>query len=212
MILPNGFMFPSKYHDSEWDDLLHLTDCELPCWIGIVPVETTIGAAVTLIKQVYGSDLRYLLEYRLRSTKIATDSRIVVTDTLTNYKLRVELSSYEGDSTWASIIDHISLTPFVERGSVTWRPRVSEIQVILGEPLQVRLASGIDNYAVSLVYQDGLVFVAVPDLKCDRVLPTQEVTGIGIAAQIPPEVWWPSKPQLWRGYNVCYNFESRATY
>src|SRR5688572_24925895 len=31
--------------------MLHLTDCELPCWIGIVPGKTTVGEAVERVKQ-----------------------------------------------------------------------------------------------------------------------------------------------------------------
>src|SRR5262249_49025344 len=39
--------------------ILHLTDCELPCWIGIVPGKTTIGAAKERIRQVYGREFQY---------------------------------------------------------------------------------------------------------------------------------------------------------
>src|SRR5690349_15426037 len=32
---------------------LHLTDCVLPCWIGIIPGKTTISEAQALIQHVY---------------------------------------------------------------------------------------------------------------------------------------------------------------
>src|SRR5579859_6326596 len=34
--------------------LLHLGDCQLPCWIGIVPGQTTVGGARQRIKDIYG--------------------------------------------------------------------------------------------------------------------------------------------------------------
>jgi hypothetical protein len=38
---------------------LHLTDCELPCWIGIVPGQTTIAEAKERIVTVFGNNVEY---------------------------------------------------------------------------------------------------------------------------------------------------------
>src|SRR5258707_8222360 len=46
--------------------LLHLNDCELPCWIGIVPGKTTLGETQDRIKQVYGA----IPGYELRTTDL----------------------------------------------------------------------------------------------------------------------------------------------
>jgi hypothetical protein len=43
---------------------LHLNNCQLPCWIGIVPGETTISEAQTLLKKTYHpSDYDYAASY-----------------------------------------------------------------------------------------------------------------------------------------------------
>src|SRR5688572_4425340 len=34
-------------------DIYHLHECELPCWVGIVPGETTLGEAQTLLERAY---------------------------------------------------------------------------------------------------------------------------------------------------------------
>src|SRR4051812_20780951 len=53
-------------HDSAPDHLaiLHLTDCTLPCWIGIVPGQTTLDQAGERIDAVYerASDLGFSVD------------------------------------------------------------------------------------------------------------------------------------------------------
>jgi hypothetical protein len=44
--------------------LLHLTDCELPCWIGIVPGKTTVEEAQKRIIAVYGTELTRYEAYK----------------------------------------------------------------------------------------------------------------------------------------------------
>lgn len=49
---------------------LHLTDCELPCWIGIVPGETTIEAARERIKALFGQAAFLHTEVRATSSPL----------------------------------------------------------------------------------------------------------------------------------------------
>src|SRR5437868_1860445 len=35
--------------------ILHLNDCQLPCWIGIIPGKTTMAEALNRTKQVYAN-------------------------------------------------------------------------------------------------------------------------------------------------------------
>jgi hypothetical protein len=39
--------------------MLHLNDCNLPCWVGIEPGRTTLNQAVSLIKQTYTVNSHY---------------------------------------------------------------------------------------------------------------------------------------------------------
>src|SRR5579863_9750410 len=41
--------------------MLHLTKCDLPCWIGIVPGKTTQNEAVELLKRDYSDNANYEL-------------------------------------------------------------------------------------------------------------------------------------------------------
>jgi hypothetical protein len=43
---------------SSWLAMLHLTDCAIPCWIGIWPGKTTGVEARALLNKVYGAELR----------------------------------------------------------------------------------------------------------------------------------------------------------
>lgn len=54
--------------------MLHLTDCQIPCWIGIVPGKTTIAQARAYIDAVYGASPKYRVEF------YAKDPSVVVPD------------------------------------------------------------------------------------------------------------------------------------
>src|SRR3954447_24791552 len=41
-------------HSPEQVQMLHLQDCSLPCWIGIIPGKTRMNEALHLITEVYG--------------------------------------------------------------------------------------------------------------------------------------------------------------
>src|SRR5262245_6492243 len=47
---------------STWATILHLDECELPCWIGIVPGQTTLIEAQQQIEREYGNKSEYQLE------------------------------------------------------------------------------------------------------------------------------------------------------
>src|SRR5260370_16815481 len=42
--------------------MLHLDDCQLPCWIGITPGKTTVGEAKRRIQEVFGDKLVFTLD------------------------------------------------------------------------------------------------------------------------------------------------------
>src|SRR5579859_7009172 len=39
--------------------ILHLSDCALPCWIGIMPGKSTITEAKVRMREVYGTSAKY---------------------------------------------------------------------------------------------------------------------------------------------------------
>lgn len=71
---------------------MHLTDCELPCWIGIIPGKTTLAEANKRLQAVYGATLDQ------NSTLLDHNS------TLLYENLSIVINTDDN-----SIVDHISL-------------------------------------------------------------------------------------------------------
>lgn len=204
-IFSNVFTLSQYTVSSDLIELLRLNNCQLPCWLGIIPGETTLSEARSIIMNQYSDTSYYFVE-------LITESRLIVVHTPSNYNLRIDLYTNENEVAEVPLVLGFSLQPFLELDRSVRRPTISEIQALLGEPTLVRLANGIDNYGIAMLYYDGLVSVGVEDLECDQVLPNQQVYTIGVVAQPPPEEVWPAEAQLWRGYGICYNFERRPTY
>lgn len=188
---------------SGWLTLLHLTDCELPCWIGITPGETTIGEAQDWITTTYGDTSLYSLDTQGYSS--------VVTYKPTGYQLNIGFHSDAGAMTENSIVRRIYLAPFIRLGESISRLMLFDVQNILGMPIAVRLATGVENPTVVLIYSDQRVSVVVDDLDCDKVLPDQQVKTIVLDDQVATNDAWLSDPQEWRGFGYCYNFERKLS-
>src|SRR5215207_2633418 len=49
---------------SAWSNTLRLNACELPCWIGITPGETSLEDAVARVEVVFGAPEAYSIEVK----------------------------------------------------------------------------------------------------------------------------------------------------
>ena len=199
------WQFNRRSTTSDWLTLLHLNDCELPCWIGIIPGETTAYEAEDRIAATYGDTSLYALEMQRYFQSSVTHKS-------TSYQLSIALFSDNGvPSDDTSIVRSIILNPFVKIGESVSSPTISDVQRVLGDPTMARLASGADNFSVALFYGDGRSNVFVSDLECDKVLSNQQVGGIGLYSEIRANIAWLSDPQDWQGFNYCYNFERKLS-
>ncbi len=189
---------------SNWLTLLHLTECELPCWIGITPGETTVGEAQKQIAATYGDSSLYILN-------MEENLPAVVTYKPTGYQLNIAFHSDTGEITAASIVREIYLQPFIRLDGTINSPPISSLQSILGNPEMVRLASGDETPTITLIYEGGLVHEYVNDSECDKILPNQQLISIVLFDQIPVGWAWLSDPQEWHGFSYCYNFVRKVS-
>ena len=190
---------PLQQTSSDWLTLLHLSDCELPCWIGIKPGETTVGDAEMRVAVTYSDGSLYELEK-------PNNFWPSVIYKPTGAQLNIAFYSDNGPMTEASIVRGIILDSSWKMGTLDSRPTISDIQSVIGSPTVARLATGADNFSVALFYGDGRSNVFVNDLECDQVLPDQQIMSISLNDKIPPDIGWLSDPQSWQGFNYCYNF------
>src|SRR5260221_313535 len=98
--------------------MLHLRDCQLPCWIGIVPGKTTIGEALKLVKQVY-SDLPIEDE----------SSYLLIGDTGLQLRVAFNENTYIYDQN--ALVEYISLGEYEDQSSITDFP-MGQVYILLG--------------------------------------------------------------------------------
>jgi hypothetical protein len=117
--------------------LLHLTECEFPCWIGIVPGETTFAEARERIIAVYGTGL----------TRYGTNNAFTVVDLLSN---PIDLTSDDvsirvGDDTYFIRISlHVDKTGIVSDiffEFLLGHFRLAQLQSFLASPLLFEASS-----------------------------------------------------------------------
>jgi hypothetical protein len=110
--------------------LFHSDVCTLPCWIGIVPGQTTIGEARTLILREFDR------EYAVRMVGTSDDYRtgfvIVMQVKDSSRYWRVELNNWQRDGQDDTTPVH--KIEIALRGDVTYTPTLLDMMLILRNP------------------------------------------------------------------------------
>lgn len=202
-LLSTTFVPVERNSSSEWIPLLHLSDCELPCWIDIEPGSTTLAEAQARIETVYADALRYDLT---KAEFYAGEYYDKVIYRPTGHQVRVWIRSGGGEVTSNSPVRAIYWELGIVTGDEIKRPTIADLQMFLGNPETVRLASGVENLSIALIYRNARVYTSVDDLDCDKVLPNQPAPSIGLYEEPPVQEAWLSEPQEWQGFGRCYHF------
>ncbi len=172
---------------SEWVTLLHLNDCELPCWIGIEPGKTTFAEAQRRIVDAYEDTSLYEV-----STLNYDHYRITYKPK--GYRLEILLDLYGGERSLQTSVHSITL--LFQPGL----PTVAELYDHLGALEFVEYLS-FEDLKQELYFRNQRIKVSVDVLDCGNVIPTQRVrevdlwgSGLGIYA-----------PIKWHGFWQCYS-------
>lgn len=166
-------------------DFLHLTDCKLPCWIGIIPGKTTIREAREHVYLTYSKEIITELSGGL-SVRIA-DNNVVFhvlffEDMARNNPVRViRLSVYDYKATYSDFIH------------------------LLGKPISISFPGRSVNVSPILIYPQQQIQVGFNDilpyaLDCRGIRLDQAVNGLVIYDRMPTEYLL----QEWRGFRPCY--------
>jgi hypothetical protein len=169
--------------------MLHLTDCELPCWIGNVPGKTTVGEARDRVRQTYPH-----LEFTY-----FTDERGLYVFGMDSERFEVQFGvKYEATSN--AVVENIWLYP-------KRYPSVSlgELYSILGPPDMIWPAPE-NQMTAYLSSRKPHVFIGIHRVACGKVTPSQEVHSIPLDARFSfDNLLLSFYPQPWRGFRTCYN-------
>lgn len=120
-----------------WVQLLHLDDCEFPCWIHIEPGTTTLSEAQTQVQNEYADTSLYDVTGGEDYYKVVYRPN--------GYQVRIWFRSDNGNTVDKSLIRVLYLELAVETGTEIKRPTIADLEVFLGEPEMVRLSSGVET-------------------------------------------------------------------
>ena len=165
--------------------MLHLTDCQLPCWIGITPGVTTMDEAEQKILRVYGNAPNIKIEF------IEGDQRFQVKNAITGkvvFDVYLRYSSRD-DSKIYSIAILFDNQP----------PSIGDLITLLGHPTRIAYLYPIDikpppvliykNYGLAIIYAGTLELNAEISLPVDRLILWTDDMGTL------------STPQPWSGFH-----------
>lgn len=168
-------------------DFLHLTDCELPCWIGITPGKTTIREARDQIYNTYGTNT------------LTEDSQHSSHLTLQSDTARLEIYLNDGEARQDDTVYTIELV--IDRNQATY----ADFQRALGRPAFVAFPGRQGTIYPEMLYpqrniQIGFSRAVNFNTICSGVSIRQSINGLIIFNRMP------SYPNLvqWRGFRPCY--------
>ncbi len=183
---------------STWSTILHFNECELPCWLGIVPSQTTLGEARRKVREAYSDTTLYSLDEDDSGFKI-------------NYKpmgasFRILPQTTDLSVSPQSIIQEIYISLARRKSTDAKPPTIADLSGELGMPETVRLMSGVEKERVTLLYKGQQVMVFLNDLDCDKIPINEEISTMVLLDPVQINYAWLSKPQAWQGFGRCYRF------
>ncbi|MBZ0304060.1 MAG: hypothetical protein K8J31_30265 [Anaerolineae bacterium] len=132
-------------------EILHLQDCQLPCWIGIVPGKTTIGEAETLLRSTYRL-AEY--DYTLGHNPFEGTDWLTITRRQDGAYLIINFNRAEtaADQTEDTIISQITIGC-----GISGHIRLGDWAILLGKPQALSITWG-NHYASPnvLYYSQGV--------------------------------------------------------
>lgn len=185
--------------------ILHLTDCEFPCWIGIIPGKTTLGEARQRVRQIYGNLPGYIIsETSAGDFSVTSDIRYEDEGPMSRGLSEIILES--GDSTDQSIVEIIVLWEIIPSRN---NPDIGSLQGILGSPTYIFLRGSGTAEFPDLAYPNLQLIVGLNMTDCASVPMGKIVGSLTLYAHMPPPESWPFIPRPWRGFNRCYDLYQR---
>lgn len=169
--------------------LLHLNECPLPCWIGIVPGETTVEQASRRIQAVYGSQAGVEVS--------GHDAQFLIHDTLHGSEFIVALYTEPDVQVSHDVIKTIWLGTLSNGDG----PRLAELYSTVGEPDAV-VSGDLDLNSSSLSYFDQRMTLNFGFTGCSTIM-NQVVGSIILADSKMGRDKFASRLRPWRGFTRC---------
>ena len=190
---------------STWAQLFHLSECELPCWIGIVPGQTTLAEAQRQVQKIYGDKSLYA-----ETHEKYTQTEIFYSTSGKGIGILFYTSDPNNERPDATIHE-IDLIPYVQQDSPNEFTTISDLYGELGNPEVARLGNGAYNFRVALLYKNRSVIEFVPEYPCECVVPSHGINYIAIVVDSESSNQsWLSESTQWLGFRRHHNFVMKS--
>jgi hypothetical protein len=174
------------------DNLSKVSECQLPCWIGISPGLTSIESAEKLITQTYADSV---------------DTYTLVAKTETGYRVQwsktgqyfhISFAYWQSEQPEERRFHEIILSPCDSC------VLLGDMYTLVGQPTKVVPASQtVEDKYLYLVYEDIQLLIKIEKFdSCDSVSPDQAIHSLMIFDRIPSDLLLGSTN--WRGFSRCY--------
>jgi hypothetical protein len=184
---------------SDWAALLRLDDCQLPCWLGVVPGTTGLDEGERRVRLAYADDPDFTLEY-------FGNGQFAVTDRRSQFRIGVTLDT--GDLAGERYTVPPTIQQIILWADVVPSKRVDFFDVYssLGTPEELQTTSIGGVPYLMLFYHHQQVGLATIALICNAVSPAQKIYQIIISARTIPDYFgWTPTPARWLGFRRCHD-------
>ncbi|HLY26794.1 MAG TPA: hypothetical protein VKQ72_10675 [Aggregatilineales bacterium] len=171
--------------------MLHLTDCALPCWIGITPGVTPVEQVKARIESVYGDSKVYHIS---EDSPNSLDIRRLENREMSPEMIVQWIPTQQTDAYWQTI----SINADLDAGDAV---------DLLGTPSGTAVMAYQGGLVTGLFYKDTVVAV----LRSRTDLPFPVTVGLHdkiIAIAFTVSDFTEYAVERWRGFDVPYNFDT----
>lgn len=178
---------------------LHLSDCALPCWIGIVPGKTTISEAQALIQHVYSGE-----GFKVGPVKTdpgyTSEVLVRVQDRFAYHTLDIRLNdTAQVTQSSISVVNEIDLYAYAPQGRTLRDVTLGEMIAMLGRPACLSLVPRNHELDPELLFPQYHTVLGIghedyfvePDMSFD----------VRISQNLPPCA---ANSLPWQGFNGSY--------
>jgi hypothetical protein len=189
--------------DSPWLAELRLTECELPCWNGITPGQTTMADARQRVEATYSDASVYLVE---GVADVRNIFAIQVTNKEMGYVLVLNWIIGPSSPSLQDPVQIITLLLFIEARSNLGPALIPDLYRLVGDVEGVAIPQRGGGLVGELLYKAYQVGMTVPFRSCGKVLVEQEIVQINLydSASLADRQRISGEILPWRGFGRCY--------
>jgi hypothetical protein len=173
-----------------WMAALHFETCTLPCWLGIVPGETTLAEA----RAVVGDALRGSGEFvKVSDSSLQGRERYFVRAADARYVFQASFFAENAESPIQLIM--------LEIGERVEPPTLAMFYPLLNQPTEIQDILHVNSMAEThLFFENEAVVLTVYDSACEKFRPDQNINQILLYAGFTT----PASAEAWQGFRQHY--------